>query len=123
MTSYKDSRIWQSAMQLAITIYSLTTGLPAVERLDLSTNLQRAAAAIPTHLASGSLSRSQLIVGCQAAQSAAAELETLLLITGQAYPDIATDGTLDQLDDVQMQLSALSKRLSGESGPPKTKIL
>lgn len=118
--AHKDSRLWQNAMQLAADVYALTASLPAAERLGLSNQLQRAAVAIPTHIATGSGSRGQLLEACQAAQTSAAELETLLLLTGQIYPDAPAQAALDQLEEIHGLLAALAQRLSTPAQSRKT---
>lgn len=122
-TSFRDLRIWQYAMQLAVDIYHLSGDLPPNERPGLSTNLQQTAARIPTLLATGhkSGSRTVMINSCREALEAAAELETLLIIAGQLYPSVPSNDLVDQLDEVQQMLRALFKRLAAaKSGPRKT---
>lgn len=123
-TSFRDIRAWQTAMQLAVDIYHLTGDLPPSEKPGLATNLQKAATAIPTWIASGHKtgSRAGFRAACLEASDAGTELETLLIITGQLYPNVPSNDLLDQLDEVQQLLEALIERLSGptKSAPRKT---
>lgn len=115
-TSYRDLRVWQNAMQLSVDIYHLAKSLPPNERPGLSTQLQQAAAAIPTLIATGHKTgtRVGLRNACERAITACTELEMLLIITGQTYPSIPSNDLLDQLDEVsQMLLSAVHKLAQG----------
>jgi four helix bundle protein len=122
VTSFRDIRAWQNAMQLAVDIYSLAGNLPPAERPGLSTQLQQTAAAIPTMIATGHKTgtRSGMITSCRRALAMGAELETLLIITGQLYPNIPSNDLVDQLEETQQMLAVLIKRLgqtkSGTSG-------
>jgi four helix bundle protein len=106
-------------MQLTVDIYQLAGSLPPSERPGLSTDLQHAAAAIPTLIATGhkTRTRSGMANACQRALQNAAELETLLILVGNLFPNVPSNDLLDQLDEVQQMLQALIQRLSGTSGP------
>jgi four helix bundle protein len=122
-TSFRDIRVWQNAMQLAVDIYQLAGSLPPTERPGLSTDLQQSAATIPTLIATGHKTRSRagLSTACQRALSEAARLETLLILVGNLYPNVPSNDLLDQLDEVQQMLQALISRLESKPGP-KTAI-
>jgi four helix bundle protein len=51
--SYRDLRVWQVAMDLAIAIYAVTKKLPREEEYGLKTQLRRAAVSIPSNIAEG----------------------------------------------------------------------
>ena len=111
--------IWQHAMRLVVDVYQLTAQLPATERLGLSTSLQQAAVTIPTLLASGSKAgRSGFQAALLRARQSAAEVETLLLITQQAYPAVPSDDLLAEASDIQAALTAMARRLAPQ--PPKS---
>lgn len=114
VTSFRDIRAWQYAMQLAVDIYHLTGDLPPTEKPGLSTNMQQAAVAIPTFIAAGHKtgSRAGLLRGCNDALDAVSEVESLLIITGQLYPNVPSNDLIDQLDDVQQAIITLIKKLS-----------
>lgn len=120
-TSYKDFPVWQQSMQLAIDMYQLTSNMPTVERLGLSTQLQHAAVCIPSKIAAGSRSgtRSGLQDACIESLALLAEIETLLIIAGQQYPAVNTEVIMPLRDQVEQQLAHLLKRLSAPSRPAK----
>lgn len=111
-------------MQLAVDVYQLAGSLPPTERPGLSTDMQRAAAAIPTLIAGGHKSRSRtgMVHACQRALSEVTELETYLIIVGQLYPNVPSNDLLDLLDEVQQLLQTLVSRLSSNTGPKKTAL-
>lgn len=119
ITSYKDSKVWQYAIQLAIDMYNVTSQMPAVERLGLSTQLQQTAVAIPTKIASGSRSGSKagFKQACSEALVSLAEMDTLLAIAGQQYPTVDIQSLLSQHDELEQLLRTLIHRLSSPSTP------
>jgi four helix bundle protein len=112
-TTFRDLRAWQTAMQLAVDIYHLAGNLPPTERPGLSTNMQQTATAIPTLIATGHKTRSRtgMLSFSQKALGSCYELETLLEITGQLYPNVPSNDLLDQLDEVQQLLVAIVEKL------------
>lgn len=117
VTSFRDIRAWQYAMQLAVDIYSLAGNLPPTERPGLSTDLQKTAARIPTLLAAGhkTKSRSAMAESCRQALAVGNELETLLMITGQLYPSVPSNDLVDQLDETLQHIAQLAQRLGTQS--------
>lgn len=51
--SYRDSSVWQSAMQLTEAVYATTRTFPQIELYALANQLQRAAVSIPSNIAEG----------------------------------------------------------------------
>jgi four helix bundle protein len=80
--TYKDLLVWQKSMLLVTQIYQITNSLPASERYGLSSQMQRAAVAIPSNIAEGHLRRhkKEFIHFLSIALGSAAELETQLLV-------------------------------------------
>lgn len=52
MGSYRDLRVWQQAMQLAVSIYRATESFPAHEQYGL-TGQMRASVSVPSNIAEG----------------------------------------------------------------------
>lgn len=120
-TSFRDIRVWQYAMQLAVDTYQMAGALPPSEKPGLATDLQQCAVRIPTLIATGHKtgSRSGMVQACREAARAGAELETLLIIVGQLYPNAPSNDLMDQLEEVQQMLATAIKRLSTSSAPKK----
>ena len=51
--SFKDLRVWQEAMRLAVDIYRATAQFPRHELYGLSQQLRRAAVSVPSNIAEG----------------------------------------------------------------------
>jgi len=51
--TYRDLRVWQSAMELTGNIYRATKKLPAEEKYGLSSQLRRAAVSVASNIAEG----------------------------------------------------------------------
>jgi four helix bundle protein len=58
LASFKDLRVWQEAMKLAVEIYTATAQFPRHELYGLSNQLRRAAVSIPSNIAEGKGHRS-----------------------------------------------------------------
>jgi len=83
--SYKDLVVWQRSIEVVIEIYKVTRLFPKSELYGLSSQMRRAAVAIPSNIAEGysRASRAEYMRFLQIAYSSAAELETQLLIAKQ----------------------------------------
>jgi four helix bundle protein len=53
ITSYRDLEAWQVGMDFAVLVYALTKQFPREERYGLSSQLRRAAIAIPSNVGEG----------------------------------------------------------------------
>jgi four helix bundle protein len=80
--SYRDLRVWQTAMDLVVEVYSLAKLLPADERFGLGAQLRRAAVSVPANIAEGHgrLLRAEYLHHLSIARGSLKELETLLSI-------------------------------------------
>ena len=52
-SSYRDLRVWQQAMDLAMQVYRLTEAFPKHEMYGLTGQIRRAAISIPSNIAEG----------------------------------------------------------------------
>lgn len=50
---FRNLRVWQASMDLADATYELCERLPASERFNLCSQMQRAAVSVPSNLAEG----------------------------------------------------------------------
>jgi len=82
VNSYKDLLVWQKGMQLVKELYLLTDKFPKDELYGLTSQMQRAAVAIPSNIAEGYLRnhRKEYVQFLSIALGSAAELETQTLI-------------------------------------------
>ena len=51
--SYKDLRVWQQAMDLAVEVYRATETFPKPELYGLTSQIRRAAVSVPSNIAEG----------------------------------------------------------------------
>jgi len=80
--SYRDLRVWQSAMNLVVSVYHDTQSFPKEELYGLTSQMRRAAVSIPSNIAEGkgrSTDRDRALFFCHA-RGSLLELETQILI-------------------------------------------
>lgn len=115
MGDYKDLRVWQAAMGLAATVYRETKSLPDDERYGLTSQIRRAVVSISANIAEGQTkgqslkSHKEFARFVSIAQGSAAEVESLLILSGRL--EFLDGDTLHRLradiEDVRRMLSAL----------------
>lgn len=114
--SFRDLRVWQSAMELVVGVYTITRTLPKSEIYALSNQMQRAAVSIPANIAEGHARRNlrEYLHFLSVARGSLAELETYLeLIQRVSYATPAqAQPLLDLAGSVSRQLVALRDSLA-----------
>jgi len=113
--SFRDLRIWQTAMDLVQLVYELVRSLPREERFVLGDQMRRAAISIPANIAEGHSRRHtrEYLQHLAIARGSLAELLTLALIAeqlGYATREAVTAIEL-RVQDLRMPLSTLVARL------------
>lgn len=80
--SYRDLKVWQRAMDLAEVRYRITRRFPKEELYGMVSQIRRAAASVPAHIAEGHgrNSRGEYIQFFRVAQGSLKELETHALL-------------------------------------------
>jgi len=113
MASFKEMVVWQKSVDLTEMIYQLCLQLPSEERYGMTSQMQRAATAIPSNIAEGHRrnNRKEYYQFCGIALGSAAELETQLIITSRVYSKINTKEAIDLCVEVQKMLNSLIRRL------------
>jgi four helix bundle protein len=81
--SYRSLRVWNEAMTLAETCYSLTRGFPKEELYGMTSQIRRSAASVPANIAEayGRENRGEYIQFLRVAQGSLKELETHILLS------------------------------------------
>lgn len=117
MQSHKDLTVWQKSMDLVELVYKITGKLPKSETFGLSSQMQRAAIAIPSNIAEGAKRGHKLeyIQFLRIANGSAAELETQLILAQRLYPEvnIQTQKASFLLEEILKMLYALISTLKG----------
>ena len=112
---YRDLRVWQAAMDLAVEIHQLTLRFPDSERFGLVTTLRRLAGEIPSNIAMGHTLEAtrDYLWNIDRAQGHLAGLQTQLELAGRyGYPtQEQLDKTLDRAIVLAKQLFALRNAL------------
>jgi four helix bundle protein len=108
--SYRDLRVWQKAVDLAVDCYRLSRQLPRSEIYGLSSQMQRSAVSIPANIAEGH-GREHLgdyLHHLSIANGSLMELETHLLIAARL-----TYYTSGDLKPILLQTAEVGRMLSG----------
>jgi len=114
MRGHEDLNVWQKAMHLVISTYSLTRMFPKSEVYGLASQMQRAAVSIPSNIAEGhALKQTQAYVRHLAiASGSLAELQTQLEIARRlGYLDAEQIAIIEDAREVGRMLSGLRKSL------------
>ena len=53
MNNYKELKVWQKSVDLAVDIYNATQGFPAEERYGLTSQIRRSCVSVPSNIAEG----------------------------------------------------------------------
>jgi four helix bundle protein len=115
ISSYRDLRVWQSAMTLAEECYRLTSIFPREEMFGLTSQIRRSAASIAANIAEGH-GREQtrtFVQYLRIAQGSLKELETHLLLAERVkVADSAAIATaMEQCGALGKMLRALIRSL------------
>ena len=95
--SYRDLEVWQRGIVLVERVYEVTDDFPDREQYELTSQLRRAAVAIPSNIAEGwgYSSRDQYVYYLEQARSSLLEVETQIIIAERL--SYVTEETRDEL--------------------------
>lgn len=115
LRTFKDLKVWQKSYSLVLDIYKATKGFPKEEKFGLTSQIRRAAVAIPSNIAEG-YSRSsikQYINFLYIAYASGAELETQLMLAKdlQYFTETKFRDIIEKYYEVERMLMALIKSL------------
>lgn len=113
--SYRDLKVWQLGMSLAVECYRLTRTFPKEEMFGMTSQIRRAAVSIPANIAEGN-GREQTgayIQFLRISQGGLKELETHLLLSSQVNicSEPAAAPLLKLTDQLGRMLRALIRNL------------
>ncbi|OLY91661.1 four helix bundle protein [Cnuella takakiae] len=116
MKDFRQLRVWQKGLDLAIQTYRFSATLPKIEQFGLCSQITRAAVSIPSNIAEGSSRSSDKDNNrfVEIALGSSFELETQLLIAkavGLGNLELC-DALLSNLGDGQRMLNAYQKSLN-----------
>ena len=117
--SYKELRVWQEAMDLAVEVYDAVKRFPRHERSGLSDQLRRAAVSVPSNIAEGKGHRSGLEFAryLHHARGSLLEVETQIMLAGRLHyiDSDRTSALLRHTAGVGKGLNALINAISAQS--------
>lgn len=120
--SYRDLRVWVAGMELAEACYRTTREFSREESFGMTSQIRRAAAAVPANIAEGygRESSKELIRFLRIAQGSIKELETHLLLASRV--EIAADESivplLDRCEVLGKMLRALIRSMNWNAKRP-----
>ncbi len=121
MISYRDLRVWQAAMDLALDAMNAAEGLPIRSCLELAKQINRSAISVPSNIAEGHARRrgNQFLYHLSVAIGSLAELETQmeLAFRSKHLSSQAHDTLTPQMQSVGRQLNALYDAVSRARTP------
>jgi four helix bundle protein len=91
--SYRDLRVWQVSMDLAVNVYEVTESFPMHERFGLTAQLRRATVSIASNIAEGHgrSTKGEYLQHISIARGSTIEVEVQLLIAERlGYTDAET---------------------------------
>ncbi len=114
--NYTDLIAWQKSMALAVSVYRVTTVMPAEERFGLTSQMRRAAISIPSNIAEGQGRRSdgQFRHYLSIAHGSLRELETQLMLSEQLgfLERTTVEGALADASEVGRLVTGLANSIS-----------
>ena len=116
LSSYRELKVWQKSIDLAVRIYEVTQHFPSTEKFGIISQMRRASTSIPANIAEGQARRTtgEFLQLLGIARGSLAELETFLNLSERlAY--LSNESSLSLLSDcieISKMLNALMKSLS-----------
>jgi four helix bundle protein len=118
LNSYRDLTVWQRSMDLAEQCYRFSRAFPREELFGLTSQIRRAASAIPANIAEGygRGHRGEYLQFLRIAQGSLKELETHLLLSVRVELAAAetVEPVLELCEQVGKMLGALIRSLRAE---------
>ena len=118
VSSYRDLKVWQAAMDLVEHVYELTGCFPKHELYGLTSQIQRSAISIPSNIAEGHsrASSKEFLHYISIALGSVAELETQLMLAGRLkyVGQNDTQCAIARLEDIGKMLRGLQKSLKSK---------
>ena len=119
INSHRDLIVWQQAMNLAVSVYEVTSGWPKDELYGLTAQARRAAVSVAANIAEGygRESRGAYVQFLRTAQGSLKELETHCTIAkrvGIAGANVV-DGLIEQSESVGKLLRLLIRKVEAST--------
>jgi four helix bundle protein len=113
--SYRDLRVWNKAISLALEVYRITESFPQAERFGLTSQLRRAVVAVASNIAEGHArsTRGEYKNFLSIARGSVAEVEVQLTLAKELgyVHSTAIAGPLDSCDAISRMITNLKRAL------------
>ena len=116
MNNYKELKIWQKSVDLAVHVYEVTKSFPKEEIYGLTAQLRRSAVSIPSNVAEGAGRNTKKdfsnFLGISYGSSC--ELETQIIIAEKVklIDQLALNSIQQQIDEIQKMNWSLKRSLT-----------
>ena len=116
MNNYKDLKVWQKSVNLAVKVYQITKEFPREEIYGLTSQLRRSAISIPSNIAEGAgrNTKNDFKNFLGISNGSSCELETQLIIANRI--ELLTENNLNllqnELSEIQKMTRSLKNSLS-----------
>ncbi|SOD17915.1 four helix bundle protein [Pedobacter xixiisoli] len=115
MHNFKDLKVWQKSIDLAVEVYQAMASLPADEKFGLISQMKRCSVSIPSNIAEGAGrgSNAQFKHFLTIGQGSAFELETQLIVSNRLglLNDKSANELIDKTEEVQKMIYSLERKL------------
>ena len=115
MRNFKELKVWQKSIDLAVDVYKASASLPADEKYGLNSQMKRGSVSIPSNIAEGSGRNSDKYFKnfLSISLGSAFELETQLIIANrlQLFDDTLTNDLVQKVSEIQKMVYSLQKTL------------
>lgn len=110
MKNFKELKIWQKGMEIAVSCYQLTDSFPSSEKYNITSQINRAGVSVPSNIAEGSSRLSEKDYGrfIEISLGSCFELETQLLIAQRLQ-----FGNSEKLSTLLTEITEEEKMLAG----------
>lgn len=110
MHNFKELKVWQKAVDLAVKIYTVTKTFPSEEKFGLVSQMRRAGVSVPSNIAEGcaKTSSKSLVNSLEVSLGESFELETQMIISERV-------GILDKelARELESDLSEIQRMIMG----------
>ena len=115
MHNFKELKVWNKALDLAINTYQLTKNFPSEEKFGLTSQINRCAVSVPSNIAEGAGRNSGADFGrfLDIANGSCFELETLLIISEKIgiLPKSDFEDNSQLIDEITKMIAGLKTSL------------
>lgn len=115
MHNFRELKVWQKAIDLAVDVYEAASNLPSDEKYGLISQLKRGSISISSNIAEGSgrNSNKEFKNFLSISQGAGFELETQLIIANRLHliDNNLTNSLINKVAEIQKMVCSLQKTL------------